>query len=74
MSQKQKLRIRWLALIGLLMALLAADFWGPKQAHFAWEAAPGFLAGCGFVSGAALILAAGLMRLFIQKDEKYYDQ
>ena len=57
----------------LLVVLLLVDFFIHKHAEFPWESAPGFLAAYGFVSCVGLIFAAKLLRIFIKRDEDYYD-
>lgn len=56
-----------------LVVLLIADFFIHKHAEFPWEDAPNFFAAYGFVSCVLLIFIAKILRLFIKKDEKYYD-
>jgi len=56
-----------------LVALLVVDFFIHKHADFSWEKAPNFFAVYGYVSCVVLIFVAKLMRIFIKRDEKYYD-
>jgi len=56
-----------------LVLLLIADFFVHKHAEFPWEDAPNFFAAYGFVSCVALIFIAKALRVFIRKDEDYYD-
>ena len=57
-----------------LAVLLIVDFLIHKQPHFRWENAPDFYAVYGFVSCVALIFIAKLLRLFVRRDEDYYDK
>jgi hypothetical protein len=57
----------------LLVVLLLVDFFIHKHAEFPWESAPDFLAAYGFASCVGLIFAAKLLRIFIKRDEDYYD-
>jgi uncharacterized membrane protein YkvA (DUF1232 family) len=56
-----------------LVVLLIVDFFIHKHAVFPWEEAPDFFAVYGFVSCVALIFIAKLLRLFIKRDENYYE-
>jgi hypothetical protein len=56
-----------------LVVLLVVDFFIHKHAEFPWEDAPNFFAVYGFVSCVLLIYIAKVLRIFIKKDEKYYD-
>jgi hypothetical protein len=56
-----------------LLVLLAVDFFIRKHADFPWEEAACFFAVYGYVSCVLLIFIAKLLRVFIKRDEKYYD-
>lgn len=56
-----------------LVVLLVADFFVHKHADFPWEGTTNFFAVYGYVSCVLLIFIAKLMRIFIKRDEKYYD-
>lgn len=56
-----------------LVVLLAIDPFVHKHAAFGWESAPGFFAAYGFVSCVALIFVAKVLRVFIKRDETYYE-
>ncbi len=56
-----------------LVVLLVADFFIHKHHGFSLEAAPEFFAVYGFVSCVMLIFIARFLRLFIKRDENYYD-
>ena len=58
---------------GSLAVLLVIDFFIPKHATFWWEAAPDFFAAFGFFSCVLLIFVAKILRIFIKRDENYYD-
>ena len=66
---KRLLRIFYASLV----VLLIVDFFIHKHAEFPWEAAPDFFAVYGFVSCVLLIFIAKILRIFIKRDEKYYD-
>ena len=56
-----------------LVVLLIIDFFVHKHAEFAWEGFPDFYAAYGFISCVLLIFIAKGLRMFIKRDEKYYD-
>ena len=56
-----------------LVVLLIVDFFIHKHAEFPWEDAPDLFAVYGFVSCVGLIFIAKLLRIFIKRDEHYYD-
>ena len=56
-----------------LVVLLVVDFFVHKHADFAWEEATDFYAVYGYASCVLLIFIAKLLRVFIKRDEKYYD-
>lgn len=56
-----------------LLALLAAEFFIHAHPEFPWEAWPGFFAVYGFVSCVALIFVAKLIRIFVKREEDYYE-
>ncbi len=56
-----------------LAVLLIIDFFIDKHADFPWEGATNFFAVYGFGSCVLLIFIAKLLRIFIKRDENYYD-
>jgi len=56
-----------------LVVLLIVDIFIHKHAEFPWEDAPEFFAVYGFVSCVGLIFIAKVLRIFIKRDEHYYD-
>lgn len=56
-----------------LVVLLIIDFFIPKHAEFPWESFPDFFAVYGYISCVLLIFIAKALRIFIKKDENYYD-
>ena len=56
-----------------LVVLLIIDFFIHKHAKFGWEGYPDFFAAYGFISCVALIYIAKLLRLFVKRDEDYYE-
>jgi hypothetical protein len=64
--------VRALYLICAILVLL--DLFYDKHAHFAFENWFGFYAGYGFIMCVVLVLAAKALRLFLQRDEDYYDR
>lgn len=65
---------RLLALFySILVFLLIIDPFIDKHAEFSWEEIPGFFAVYGFVSCVLVISIAGLLRVFVKRNEGYYD-
>ncbi|MFC1859321.1 hypothetical protein ACFL9U_15025 [Thermodesulfobacteriota bacterium] len=56
-----------------LVVLLVVDFFIHKHAGFPWEESPNFFAVYGFASCVVLIFIAKALRLFIKRDESYYE-
>ncbi|NVM20641.1 MAG: hypothetical protein HWN68_02535 [Desulfobacterales bacterium] len=56
-----------------LAVLLIIDVFIHKHAEFPWEGATEFFAAYGFVSCVLLIFIAKVLRIFIKRDEDYYD-
>jgi hypothetical protein len=56
-----------------LAVLLIIDFFIHKHGEFPWEAATDFFAAYGFGSCVLLIFIAKLLRIFLKRDENYYD-
>lgn len=68
----------WVIALGLITtASLIGEFAGGHghHAHYWWSAIPGFFIYFGFFGCILLIfLAKGLGRMFLSKDENYYDK
>jgi len=56
-----------------LAILLVVDFFIHKHAAFEWEGYPNFFAAYGFISCVLLIYIAKLLRLWVKRDENYYE-
>lgn len=56
-----------------LLVLLIIDFFIHKHGEFPWEDVPNFFAVYGFVSCVLLIFIAKALRLFVKRDEDYYE-
>jgi nitric oxide reductase large subunit len=63
-----------IAIFVVCAGLFAADAFYNKHPHFAAEEWFGFYAIYGFVMCVGLVLAAKLMRVFLMRDEGYYDK
>ncbi|MEQ8321450.1 MAG: hypothetical protein RH946_14370 [Rhodospirillales bacterium] len=63
-----------IALIVVCAGLLIVDVLYEKHPHFAAEEWFGFYAIFGFVMCVGLVLVAKLMRVFLMRDEEYYDK
>jgi hypothetical protein len=66
-------KIVWL-LGAVCLALFLADFFYHKHVHFSFENWFGFYALYGFIMCVALVLAARAMRVWLKRDEDYYDR
>ena len=58
---------------GSLVVLLAVDFFIAKHPDFGFDGVPNFFAAYGFISCVMLVLVAKVLRIFLMKDEDYYD-
>ena len=56
-----------------LVVLLIIDFFIHKHTEFPWEGAVNFFAVYGFLSCVLLIFIAKVLRIFIKRDDSYYD-
>ena len=65
-------RLLWL-FYAFLVVLLIVDFLVHKHGVFPWEGTPAFFAAYGFSSCVLLIFAAKALRVFVKRDEDYYD-
>jgi len=63
-----------IALFIVCAGLFGADAFYHKHPHFAAEEWFGFYALYGFFMCVGLVLAAKLMRVFLMRDEEYYDK
>ncbi|WP_323795370.1 hypothetical protein [Nisaea sp.] len=61
------------AIVVVCALLFAADGFYHKHPHFEAESWFGFYAIYGFIMCVGLVLAAKLMRVFLMRDEDYYD-
>jgi hypothetical protein len=68
-----KKRIRW-TLYVICAVLVVADFFAHRHISAAIEQVPAFYALYGFVALVGVVLAAKALRLFVKRDEEYYDQ
>ena len=66
---KRLLLIFWIS----LLVLLIIDLFVPKETEFPWEGFPNFFATYGFLSCVVLVFVAKLLRLFVKRDEDYYE-
>lgn len=57
-----------------LGVLILIDPFIHKHTEFPWEGAFGFFASYGFASCVLLIFIAKGLRIFLKKDEQYYDR
>lgn len=72
-DQKNVKKIIW-ALFVVCGLLFVADAFYEKHPHFAVESWFGFYALYGFFMCVGLVLIAKVMRVFLMRDEEYYDK
>tara|TARA_R110000787_G_scaffold239367_9_gene345694 strand:+ start:25106 stop:25381 length:276 start_codon:yes stop_codon:yes gene_type:complete len=66
-------KIIWFVVIACI-ALFAAEAFYQKHPYFAAESLFGFYAIYGFVACVGLVLVTKVMRVFLMRDEEYYDK
>lgn len=57
-----------------LVVLLVLDLFIDKHVVFGFDGAPSFSAAYGFISCVLLVLFAKVLRIFMMRDEDYYDK
>lgn len=57
-----------------LVVLVVLDLFIEKHTVFGFDGAPSFSAVYGFISCVLLVLLAKVLRIFIMRDEDYYDK
>jgi hypothetical protein len=67
-------RLIFRALIGICVALLAAELFYEHHAHFEVDGLPGFYAVFGFLAFVFIVYADKGLRRLIMRDEDYYDR
>ena len=69
----KRLLVAFYVCLGILLVIDPMPFIH-KHHYIPWESAPNFFAAYGFVSCVALIYIAKFLRLFLKRDEDYYDR
>ena len=67
-------RVIFWALVGVCLALLAAELFYEHHAHFVIDGWPGFYAVFGFLAFIFIVFAGKGLRRLIMRDEDYYDR
>ena len=67
-------RLLFRALVGLCLALLAAELFYEKHAYFEIDGWPAFYAVFGFAAFVFIVQAGKGLRRLIMRDEDYYDR
>ncbi|MFP4225524.1 MAG: hypothetical protein ACLFRF_02255 [Desulfobacterales bacterium] len=70
----RNVNILLLVFFASLIVLLIIDFFIHKHAAFEWEGYPNFFAVYGFISCVLLIYIAKLLRLWVKRNEDYYER
>lgn len=73
-DKKENLKLFLRLFYGSLILLLIIDFFVAKHPAFGFDGAPNFFAAYGFISCVLLVLVAKVLRMFLMKDEDYYDK
>jgi hypothetical protein len=60
-------------LCGVCLALVIAELFIHRHAHFGWESFPFFYAASGFVAFWCIVIAGKHLRKILKRDEDYYD-
>lgn len=66
------IRVLWIVFAAVLAGTVAAEFFTPHEAHFGYDAIPGFAAGYGFLACAALIVVAKALGVLLKRPDDYY--
>lgn len=74
LDEQKNVRKVVIAVFVICALLFVADAFYHKHSHFAVEDWFGFYAIYGFVMCVILVLAAKLMRVFLMRDEEYYEK
>ncbi len=60
-------------LYGVCVLLVCLDFFYEKHPHFGFEKWWGFYGFYGLIGSVSLVMVSKLMRVFLSKEEDYYD-
>jgi hypothetical protein len=71
---ERNVRVIFWALVGVCLALLAAEPFYKHHAYFAIDGWPGFYAVFGFIAFVFIVYAGKGLRRLIMRDEDYYDR
>ena len=68
--------VKWIVwtLAAICFALVLADPFYDKHAHFAWEGWFGFYGLFGFLTFCLIVLSGWPLRKLLSRDEDYYDR
>ena len=72
LTRQATIKRLWLIFGVVLAATVLADLWIPNQPHFEVERVLGFYALYGFLSCAAMILAAKALGRLLKRPDTYY--
>jgi len=69
----RNVRVIYLGVWGVCILLGLLDFLYHKHAHYGIEEVPNFFGFYGFIGCVALVMTAKVLRIFVMRDEDYYD-
>ena len=72
-DKKENLNLFLKIFYGSLVVLLILDLFVEKHPYFGFDGAPSFSAAYGFIACVLLVLVAKVLRMFLMKDEEYYN-
>jgi hypothetical protein len=73
LDRPQTHNLIWWVLVGLCVALIAAEFIVERHPHFGFDALHGFNAWFGFAAFVIVVKLGSGLRRFIKREEDYYD-
>lgn len=72
-DKKENLDLFLKLFYGSLVVLLVMDLFVEKHPYFGFDGVPSFSAAYGFIACVLLVLVAKVLRLFLMKNEEYYN-
>ena len=73
LARPRTIRWIWIVFAGLLLLTLIPDLLIEQHEHFGLEGSFGFYAWFGFVTCAAMVVAAKVLGMFLKRPDDYYD-
>ncbi len=73
LTTPKAIRRLWILFAGILLLTLLPDLFIAQYDHFGIEGSFGFYAWYGFLTCAAMVVAAKLLGKFLKRSDDYYD-